>query len=165
MKKSQLLIVALILLASLPVAHAACTDPARPKVEWQRCYHDDNDLSAVNLDGAQLRDATFQRSNLSRAILTKVHAFGAKLISTNLSGANLDNSMFSEADFTKADLSGATLRNTNLQRARLYRATLRKADLTGARMDGADLLEADLTGATWTDGKHVCAAGSIGQCN
>ena len=49
--------------------------------------------------------------------------------------------------------------------ARLFRATLRNADLTDARMTGADLLKADLSGATWTDGRTVCAEGSIGQCN
>ena len=39
------------------------------------------------------------------------------------------------------------------------------ADLSGATVRGTDFGGADLSGATWTDGKRVCAEGSIGQCN
>ena len=51
-----------------------------------------------------------------------------------------------------------------MRRARLFRADLRGADLSGARLFDADLTRADLSGATWTDGKRVCAEGSIGVC-
>jgi uncharacterized protein YjbI with pentapeptide repeats len=52
-----------------------------------------------------------------------------------------------------------------LRRARFFRANLRGADLSGARTGGADMLNADLSGARWTDGKRVCAEGSLGQCD
>ncbi|MBF0094731.1 MAG: pentapeptide repeat-containing protein [Alphaproteobacteria bacterium] len=159
--------VALAILCLVPPspAGAACTDPAAPGVEWRRCYHDGRSLVGVDLTEAMLRDATFQRSDLSRVNLSGASGFRAKLISTTMAGAILDRSVFSEADFTKADLTGASLRDADVRRARFYHAILRGADLTGLRMDGADLSEADLSGATWIDGKRLCAQGSIGQCN
>ncbi|MEE9195513.1 MAG: pentapeptide repeat-containing protein, partial [Alphaproteobacteria bacterium] len=49
--------------------------------------------------------------------------------------------------------------------AKFFGTNLRGADFTGAKMRGADFFTADLSGATWTNGKTVCAEGSIGQCN
>lgn len=146
-------------------AWAACTDPAAPGVEWQRCYHDGRNLAGMNLSEAMIRDATFQRSDLSHVNLTSASGFRVKLISSTMIGAVLDKAVFGEADFTKADLTGASLKNADLRRARFYHTILRNADLTGARMNGADLMEADLSGATWIDGTRICAPKSIGQCN
>jgi len=160
-----LLLAGLILAAPASARTTDCTDPAGPEVNWTRCYLDGRDLSKQNLAGARLIDASFERAKLSGADLRGVNGYRAKFISTEMKGARLDNGTFSEADFTKADLSGASLANTDLRRARLYRTNLRGADLTGARTGAADLMYADLSGATWTDGKKVCAEGSIGQCN
>ncbi|MCY4504085.1 MAG: pentapeptide repeat-containing protein, partial [Alphaproteobacteria bacterium] len=55
-------------------------------------------------------------------------------------------------------------KEADLRRARFFRAQLEGADFTGARLRQADFFDADLSGAVWTDGKHVCAQGSIGQC-
>ena len=157
---------AIILLVGVPAALAAdCTASAGPKVDWQRCYLDGREFVGDDLTQARLRETSFQRSNLSGANLTRVDAYRVRFISAALKGAKLDEGVFAEADFTKADLSGTSLVRADLRRARFFHASLRGADMTGAKTLGADLLNADLSGARWTDGVHICAEGSLGQCN
>ena len=156
----------IILLVGASAAFAAdCTASAAPKVDWQRCYMDGRGFVGDDLTQARLRETSFQRSDLSGANLTKVDAYRVRFISAGLKGAKLDDGLFAEADFTKADLTGASMVRTDLRRARFFHASLRGADLTGAKILGADLLNADLSGARWTDGSHICAEGSLGQCN
>jgi uncharacterized protein YjbI with pentapeptide repeats len=145
-------------------ASAACTDPPRPNVNWERCYMEQRNFSASDLSGARLRDARFNRSNLDDSNLSAVDAHRAKFISASMSNIVFDNAHLTESDFTKADLHGASFARADLRRTRLFRANLRGANFFGARMTGADFLKADLSGATWVDGKTVCAEGSIGQC-
>ncbi len=146
-------------------AHALCTDPPGPGVNWQRCNFDSLDLAAVDLSGARLRDASFIRTDLSGSKLVEADSTRAKFINATLNGTVFDNAKLYEADLTKADLTEASLNGADLRLARLFRANLRGADLTGARLRGTDLSQADLSGATWTDGKRVCAEGSVGRCN
>jgi len=158
----------LLLLFAAPPALAqndSCAEPAHAGVDWRRCYHDGRDLTQNDLSAANLREATFQRSDLSGSNLKGANAYRAKFISAVLKNVSFEGADLIEADFTKADLTGASLKGADLRRARFYRATLKGADLTGARLTGADFLYADLTGARWTDGQHVCAEGSLGQCN
>lgn len=164
-RRTPAALVALFLLVHVPPAFADCTDPAAPGVNWRRCYHDGRALVGVDLTGAQLRDATFTRANLSDAILVEVDAYRAKFVSAKLTGAVLDRARLIEADFTRADLTDVSLVEADLRNAKLVNAILREADLTGARIAGTDLRRADLSGATWIDGKRVCAENSIGQCN
>ena len=146
-------------------AHAACTDPPGPGVNWQRCNFDGLDLTNLDLQGARLRDGSFFRTDLSGSDLSETESLRAKFINATLTGATFERARLYEADLTKADLSGATLIGVDLRRARLYRANLRGANLTGAQLKGADLTRVDLSGATWSDGERVCAEGSIGRCN
>ena len=146
-------------------ALAACTDPPAPKVNWQRCIFDGLDLKGVDLSGARLRDGSFFRTDFSGSDLSKTNAYRAKFVNAVLREVNLDGAKLSEGDFTKADLSGASFKGADLRRARFFHAILRQVDLTGARLKGADLTRADLSGATWSDGKRVCAEGSVGRCN
>ena len=166
MGKAPILSVLVVLLIPVAGAGAAdCTQPASPKVDWQRCYVDERDLSGHDLTAARLRETSFQRSLLRGTVMIGADGYRARFVSADLAGARLDQGQFAEADFTKADLAGASLQGADLRRARFFRATLRGADLTGARTLGADFLNADLSGARWTDGTHICAEGSIGQCN
>jgi acyl-CoA thioesterase FadM len=130
----------------------------------RRCLLDRQDLSGIDLTGANLRDASFARADLSKAKLADIGGYNVKFLSTNLQSAVLDHAKLEGADFTKADLTGASLKDTDLRRASLFRATLKNANLSGAQMREADLSFADFTGATWTDGKTVCAEGSVGKC-
>lgn len=156
------------LLPALVVPQAAlagCTDPATPEVNWRRCFHDGRPLVGVDLTKAQLRDATFQRSDLTRANLTGADAYRAKFVSATLPQVVFDGARLIEADFTRADLTAASLRGADLRNAKLVGADLRGADLTGARLEGTDLRNANLSMAVWLDGTRVCAEGSVGQCN
>ena len=146
-------------------AAAACTDPPAPGVNWQRCAFDGIDLQNVDLTGARLRDGSFFRADLSGADLSETTSNRVKFVNARMRSAILDGAKLYEADLTKADLTGASLVGTDLRRARLFRVNLRDADLTDARLKGADLARAELSGATWTDGKRVCAEGSVGRCN
>ncbi|MFY8093387.1 MAG: pentapeptide repeat-containing protein [Niveispirillum sp.] len=154
----------LALVAMAGGAHAACTDPAADGVNWRRCYLDGRDLKDVSLDQAMLREATFQRSDLSGARLTHADAYRAKFLSARLDRAILDGARLIEADLTRADLTGASLKGADLRNAKLVGAIMKGADLTGARVEGADLRNADLSGARWTDGR-ACGEGSMGQCH
>jgi len=156
-----------LLLALVPVSEALadCTDPPGPGVNWRRCVFDRLEFKNADLTGAELRDASFLRADLSGTGFAEAKAFRAKFINTVLTGASFPLADLREADMTKAHLADADLATADLRRARLFGADLRGADLTGAKLEGADLTGADLTGATWTDGKRVCAEGSIGRCN
>lgn len=154
----------MVFLGGMASAVASCTEPPAPEVNWQRCYQDGRTLTNLDLRGANLRDAKFTRGDLSGSDLTGADGRRAKFVSAILKGVILDDANLTEADFTKSDLTGASFRNADLRRARLFRAILRDADLTGARLEAADLLQADLSGATWTDGKTICAEGSISLC-
>lgn len=151
-------------LGALPAA-AACTDPPAPGVNWQRCAFDGLDLRGADLKQARLRDGSFFRTDLSGADLSGINGYRAKFVNAVLREANLSGAKLSSADFTKADLTGASLAQADLRRSRFYSANLRNADLSGARLKGADFSRAELSGATWSDGKRICAEGSVGRCN
>ncbi len=146
-------------------AEAGCSDPPAPGVNWQRCNFDYLDLSGVDLTEARLRDGSFFRTEFEGALLVKSESLRAKFVNASLVEADLTEALLYEADLTKADLSGALLVGTDLRRARLFRANLRGADLTDARLEGADLTRVDFSEARWTDGKTICAEGSLGRCN
>ena len=166
MKRAHSAAFAAILLAlSAETALAACTEFPEPGVNWRRCYHDGRDLTGVNLEGAMLRDATFQRSAMKGANLSQVDGYRAKFVSTSMTGVRLDHARLIEADLTRADLTGASLVETDLRNAKMVNAILRDANLSGAKIEGTDFRNADLSGATWVDGSRKCAEQSIGQCN
>lgn len=146
-------------------ARASCTDPPGPGVNWQRCAMDGLDLANVDLSGARLRDGSFFRADLSGSNLSDTESYRAKFVNAKMQNAILDGAQLYEADLTKVDLTGASLVGVDLRRARLFRANLRDANLTDARLGGADLTRTQLSGVTWTDGKRICAEGSVGRCN
>lgn len=143
---------------------AGCSDVPQPEVYWRRCAQDGQDLAGVDLTGATLRDGSFNRADLSEAILAEADGRGAKFISTDLQNAVLDRANLVRADLTNADLTGASLKQANLTLTKLFRADLSGADLTGARLQDTDLLNAVLDGAVWVDGTTICAEGSVGRC-
>ena len=147
-----------------PPAHAACSDVPAPDVYWRRCVFDRQDLTDVDLTGGTLRDSSFKRADLSFSVLQGVDAQRAKFVTSIMREVVLDQANLVRADLTKADLKGASLKGANLTWARMFRADLSGADLTDARLDNTDLLQAVLDGATWTDGKTICAEGSVGRC-
>lgn len=160
-----LLAAASLHLLGVPRAEAACTDPPAPGVNWQRCALDGLNLTALDLEGARVRASSFLRADLSDSNLSGVEGYQAKFVNVTAKNVIFDEAKLFQADFTKADLEGASFRGADLRSARLYRANLSGADLTGAKLEEADITRAELSGATWTDGKTVCAEGSVGRCN
>lgn len=165
--RSPILLAAAVVLAVLSAgpALADCTEAAQPKVNWRRCSLQGQTLTGADLSGAMLRDATFQRATLGEAKLTGADGYRAKFISVTAPGAVFDKARLIEADFTRANLTGASFREADLRNAKMVGASLARADLTGAKLSGTDLRDADLSGARWTDGTHICAESSVGQCN
>lgn len=159
-----LLPLVLVILGVIP-ATAGCSDAASPGVDWQHCVQDERPFVDEDLSGANIRNANFTRSDLSRSNLDNADGRRAKFVSTVMQGTKFDNAILTEADFTKADLTGASFRHSNLRSARFFRAILRQADFSGANIDRADFLNADLSGAIWLDGQKVCGEGSISRCN
>jgi|GEM_PF-350935 len=148
----------------IPAAHAGCSDVPAPEVYWRRCVFDRQDLADVDLTGANLRDSSFKRTDLTASLLEGVDAQRAKFVTSVMQDVVLDEANLVRADLTKADLKGASLKGANLTGARMFQADLSGADLTGTRLDNTDFLQAVLDGATWTDGVTICAEGSIGRC-
>jgi uncharacterized protein YjbI with pentapeptide repeats len=159
----SLLVAGLFLLLAGP-AFAGCTDPPAPEVVWRRCLLEGSELAGANLTRAVLRDASFQRATLTGATLVEADAVEARFVSADLSGADLTRATLRNADLTRADLRRAKLVGTDLRRATLFRADLSEADLTGANLAGANMSGAMLGGARWTDGRRICGAGSVGNC-
>jgi hypothetical protein len=87
-------------------------------------------LDDINLEGANLRDATFYESSLQRA---------------NLRGATLTHVQFKGADLTDARLSRAAINATDLIGANLVGAELYDADLTGAALNRANCSGANMS--------------------
>ncbi len=144
------------------------------------CDLRDADLSHANLNSANLRRAQLWNADLTGADLGYAELDGANLFEANLTGANLyqvdmdgasslTSANLTNANLTNANLNGvdiryANLTNANLTNAFLIGADLKYANLTRANLTGSDLTGADLYSATWTDGKKICATGSIGVC-
>lgn len=133
----------------------------RNPTDLERALAGDKNLSATNLEGADLRGldlsaAIIQTSNLKNADLQNANLRGVDLSLSNLSGANLRNADLRDAVFAMTKLIGADLRGVDLRGASLVMdvnlsgAKLQGAQLQGARLSGAKLSEADLTGADLT---------------
>jgi uncharacterized protein YjbI with pentapeptide repeats len=155
---------AFVIVLAAGEALAECTAFPAPGVEWRRCLHDGDNLSETDLTGADLRDSSFRRTVFDDAILAGIRArrarfTSASMVRVDLTGADLTLAEFTSADLTEASFVGATLRRT-----RFVNATLRGADFTDAETLEADFARADLSGAIWTDGRTLCAEGSIGSC-
>jgi uncharacterized protein YjbI with pentapeptide repeats len=164
-RASRCVIAVLALVAPVSEVMAACTDAAAPGVEWRRCFLDGSDLTGADLRGADLRDSSFKRSDLTDAVLADIQGRRSKFVSSVLENADFSGAELVQADFTSADLTGAKFVRASLRGARLYDANLRGADLSQTVLDGADLLRANFSGARWTDGRTICAEGSIGRCH
>jgi len=145
-------------------ALAACTDPPQPGVDWRQCNFDRYDLARIDLTGARLDNASFNRATLAGTDFSRLEAGRVRFLGADLTGAVFEEARLRGADFTEAKLQNASFLNADLAEARLVSANLRDADLTGAKLRGANFFRADLSGATWIDGKRVCAEGSISFC-
>lgn len=119
----------------------------------------------IGLDGADLREATLERIDLSGDALDGVNAEQAELRyadlsytdlqGTNLVGANLVGANLTYTDLKYAHLTSADLRGADLTEADLTEAGLSAANLIGARVTGQQLAACkSLTGAITSTGQR-----------
>jgi uncharacterized protein YjbI with pentapeptide repeats len=93
-----------------------------------------DNLTDIDLSGANLEEATLLGSDLSGANLS-----GANLSGANLSGAKLTSTNLSKTNLSGVQFAGTILVGANLSNARFDFAILRGAVLTDANIKGADL--------------------------
>jgi hypothetical protein len=93
-----------------------------------------DNLTDIDLSGANLEDATLLGSDLSGANLS-----GANLSGANLSGAKLTSTNLSKANLRGVQFAGTILVGANLSNTRFDFAIFRGAVLTDANIKGADL--------------------------
>jgi uncharacterized protein YjbI with pentapeptide repeats len=101
---------------------------------WAEDY-DRVNLSHSDLSGQDLRDASFNHSNLRYTDLHQANLAGVSLFGSKLKGANLAG----------ADLRIATLDNTELVEVNLNNAILEGAYAHSAQFQGATIVGADFT--------------------
>jgi hypothetical protein len=104
------------------------------------------DLVGANLSGAQLLRADLRLANLSDANLCGANLYSARLRDANLSGADLSGAYLYRAHLVEANLSDANLRG-----AMLAETNLRQTNLRDANLSDADLREAVLIGTNLSD--------------
>ena len=127
-KRARRLTVRVVLLLLVLSGTGIAADPEQVS-RLKRSLGDWNAWASVNPDAIDLGGAELREANLSRA----------NLVNADLGGANLSG----------ADLREADLREANLSRANLVNADLGGANLSGADLREADLREADLRRAIW----------------
>ncbi len=119
-------------------------------------------LAGVNLTGVNLTNANLTDVNLNFANLTGVNLTGVNLIGANLTGVSLAGFNLIGVNLTGANLMGTNLTGVNLTGANLTNTNLTGANLTGANLTGvnlayADLKAANLTGVNLTGFNLTCA--------
>ena len=97
-----------------------------------------SDLSAANLQHAQLDTANLADATLHGADLTGAQLREAVLWGTDLSDAGLEGAQLDRANLQHADLSGARLRGASLRNASLETAVLRACRSLGRQPDWSD---------------------------
>lgn len=115
----------------------------------------------MNLSGANLTNASFERTKLRGAILSRADLSAAFLYRADLAGATARSAKFVDCDlreasflnatlerakFVRADLESADLRHTNSGLADFSSASLRKTNLHSSRLIGARFEYASLVG-------------------
>ncbi|MEO0852113.1 MAG: pentapeptide repeat-containing protein, partial [Cyanobacteria bacterium J06648_11] len=89
------------------------------------------------LPWAVLRQANFNRADLSQSVLEGVDFSHATMQHANLQGADLTVAVLACTDLFRANLRGADLRGADLTHANLQGADLTRARLQGAEVSGA----------------------------
>ncbi|MCW9680304.1 pentapeptide repeat-containing protein [Dolichospermum planctonicum UHCC 0167] len=105
------------------------------------------DLSGINLQNAQLANASFQGSRLQ----CKNHKECSSFRKANLYKAQFQNAHLSKIDFRETTLIDANLQKAYLEQATFQNASLYKANLEEAKIKGANFQGADLENTKFKD--------------
>jgi len=115
-------------------------------------------LVDATMAGVVLRGARLNRADLSGAILKDAVLTGAILPEAKLVACNLARADLVGADTSRASFRGAKLAGARLNRANLHGCDLTGTDLTGATLVGADLGAAVLNGAAGLTASELARA-------
>lgn len=114
------------------------------------------DCSAVGADltDCHINPATYQRTNLTRAIFRQARASYSKFIQVvfrlaDMQESDFDKCKFDDCDFSDADLTAARLennqfRNCKFAKAKMARLQANRSSFAGCDLRGADLRQANL---------------------
>lgn len=102
----------------------------------------------INLQGSWLNGANLKRARLQGSNLVEAYLQGTELQEAKLHGANLVEASLQEAELGGAQMHGARLGKAHLQRAILEHARLYGADLVEAKLQVAYLHKAQLQGTS-----------------
>ena len=114
-------------------------------------------VEKLDLRGANLIRANFERADLWRAALERADLELANLTDSNLSQANLERANLSEANLERANLEHANLRGANLSRA-----DLRDVNFMWAEVAATLFADVDLSSALHIDNVDHAAPTTIG---
>ncbi|MBW4643274.1 MAG: pentapeptide repeat-containing protein [Goleter apudmare HA4340-LM2] len=101
-------------------------------------------LSALNLPGADLCGTNFHSAQLQKTNLQGANLYNVDFGRASLTRANLKEANLSKAYLNNADLEGADLRGADLSHAYLNNANLRGTNLCGANLTGAKVSDEQL---------------------
>lgn len=104
-------------------------------------------LIGAQLQGADMTGATFYKTKLRGAALSRSLLVGCSLCRFDLTNVDLSGCNLNEVDFSGATLKGADLHGCSLCGTNLTRAILDGANFYGADLSNAILSEASLLGA------------------
>ena len=137
-----------------------CDDFFTKEVDYTGCSFGENqDLGGASLVGVQMQDinlpfTNFEKSQISKAIMTDGNFVFSNFNNTILTLSNLQYEIFFHT----------ALENANLAKANLEGANLYEINLLGTHIAGAVFEEANLSGVIRIDSKK-CTLGSVGTCN
>ena len=114
-----------------------------PAKEWNS-WRENNRNVTISLKGVDLSGM-----DLRKRLLWELDLSGAKFNRTDLRDSSFEKSNLQNADFFGANLEGATFRDSDLRYAKLEMTNLQRADLLGSNLEGATLLHADVTNANF----------------
>lgn len=102
----------------------------------------------INLQGSWLNGANLKKARLQGSNLVEAYLQGTELQEAKLHGANLVKASLQEAELGGAHMHGARLEKAHLQRAILEHARLHGVDLVEAKLQVAYLHKAQLQGTS-----------------
>src|SRR5574337_662370 len=132
----------------LQPAHAACSDPPGPDVDYSGC-----DLTSMNIDfnNLDLSGANLSGADISNLELRNVKLIGANLDHAIMEGVVIENANLTNAVLTNADAIGVNLQNGILTHADFTNAIVSRADFINSDITFVNFSGADLTFADFTD--------------
>jgi len=129
-------------LAVCALAQRERISESRAEERFRTMFEGPLDLSLLELQGANLRNADLRRAGLTGANLQ-----GATLIGAQLQEADMSQALLQQVDFRESQMRGAIFFEAHLEQANLRKAHLEKAVFRRAELIGTNLREAQLAGA------------------